>query len=189
MVPFGGAFIELGLMTLAPEMVPPELLPPPLPPPPPLLPLLLLPQAATSTPPVRATQISAARRLDTSSPSSVCRDELCHRGGKMAPASCGRLRRRPGRRADDEPQIKPLRAGRRTLERRQQQPCAAHAALLERLRDGREPDVAGYFHVIEADHRQLGRHPHPGGLGGLQDAEGLEVGRRHDRGGRRVGGE
>src|SRR3954471_17399035 len=34
MVPFGGLFIELGLMTLAPEMVPPpEVLPPPPPPP------------------------------------------------------------------------------------------------------------------------------------------------------------
>src|SRR3954467_12745331 len=103
MVPLGGLFIELGLMTLAPLMVPPELPLLPLLPPPPLPPLLLLPQAATSTPPARATQISAARRLDTSSPSSVCRDELCHGGGNMPPVSGGRLRGRPGRRGDGEP--------------------------------------------------------------------------------------
>src|SRR3954467_9200305 len=184
MVPLGGLFIELGLMTLAPLMVPPELpLLPPLPPPP-LPPLLLPPQAATSTPPARATQISAARRLDTSSPSSVFRDELCHRGGKVAPPSRRSLRRRSRRRTDDEPQIQSLRAARRTLERLQQQPCAAHAALLERLRDRSEPDVAGHLDVVEADHRQLVRHPHPGGLGGLQDAEGLQIGRGDDRGGR-----
>src|SRR3954452_3296106 len=147
MVPLGGLFIELTLMTLAPETFPPLLLPPPPPPPPPPP---LLPQAATSTPPARAAQISAARRLDTSSPSSDFRDELCHRGGNMAPASCGRLRQRSSRRADDEPQIQPLRSARRTLERLQQQPCAAHAARLERLRDRGEPDVAGHFDVVKA---------------------------------------
>src|SRR3954454_14611710 len=83
MVPLGGLFIELSLMTFALETLPPLE-----PSPPPLLLLLLLPQAAISAPPTTAAQISTARRLDTNSPPRPgAWGELCHRGDRMAPAS------------------------------------------------------------------------------------------------------
>ena len=110
------------------------------------------PHAATSTPHASTAQISIARRLDTSSPSY----DLCATNYAIV-AAWGRARRAPGmgrgccgRRTGDEPQLQPLRAPWRTLERLEQQPCAAHAALLERLRDGGQPDVAGDLHVVEA---------------------------------------
>src|SRR3954453_14216656 len=90
MVPLGGLFIELGSMTFEEEALPP-LEPPPL-----LLPLLPPPQAVTSTPPTSAAQINAAGRRDTNSPPRPdSGGELCHRGGRKAPAS-GRPRRAAG---------------------------------------------------------------------------------------------
>src|SRR4051794_40348475 len=131
MVPLGGLFIELTLMTFALETLPP-LEPPP---PPPLLLLLLLPQAATSAPPTSAAQISTARRLDTNSPPRPgAWGELCHRGGQMAPASCrAHVEAAPsyvGRRASDP-------AAGRCAER----PRAHPAAAWRRAR--RSPRAAG----------------------------------------------
>src|SRR5829696_7777014 len=78
-------------------------------------------------------------------------------------------RGRGGGTPDLELELQLLRARLAAGQRGQQEIGGARAALLERLRDRREPGVAGELDVVEADDGQPLGHLEAGAGGGLDD--------------------